>query len=83
MISILKFTKGHNLLKRVDGVTVLVYAHRLIMLFNYTKFCQSISRVSQLQEHLKSLCDLGNGIQITKKIKSSCDLENLVNVTKM
>ena len=47
VICILKFTKGHNSIKSVSGVEVLVLctsAHRLIMLYICTKFCQSISK---------------------------------------
>ena len=46
MICILKFTKGHNSVKNVGGVTVL---YCLIMLYIYGKFCQRISKVSELK----------------------------------
>ena len=42
MISILKITKGNNSAKNVDGVTVLISARRLVMLYISTKFCEII-----------------------------------------
>ena len=42
-ISILKITKGNNSAKNVVGVTVLISAHRLVMLYISTKFCEIIS----------------------------------------
>ena len=43
MISILKITKGNNSAKNVGGVTVLISACRLVMLYISTKFCEIIS----------------------------------------
>ena len=37
-ISILKITKGNNSAKNVDGVTVLISARRLVMLYICSKF---------------------------------------------
>ena len=42
-ISILKITKGNNSAKNVGGVTVLISARRLVMLYISTKFCEIIS----------------------------------------
>ena len=42
-ISILKITKGNNSAKNVDGVTVLISARRLVMLYISIKFCEIIS----------------------------------------
>ena len=41
-ISILKITKGYNSAKNVGGVTVLISARRLVMLYISTKFCEII-----------------------------------------
>ena len=43
MISILKISKGNNSAKTVAGVTVLISAPRLVMLYICTKFCDIIS----------------------------------------
>ena len=42
-ISIPKISKGNNSAKNVGGVTVLISARRLIMLYICTKFCEIIS----------------------------------------
>ena len=42
MISILKITKGNNSAKNVDGVTVLISARRLIMLYICAKFYEIV-----------------------------------------
>ena len=42
-ISILKITKGNYSAKNVGGVTVLISARRLVMLYISTKFCEIIS----------------------------------------
>ena len=42
MISILKLTKGSNSAKNVGGVTVLISAPRLVMLYNCAKFHEII-----------------------------------------
>ena len=42
-ISILKITKGNNSAKNVGGVTVLISARRLVMLYISTTFCEIIS----------------------------------------
>ena len=49
MICILKFTKGHNSVESVGGVTVLIVLTCLIMLYICVKFCQSISKGLELQ----------------------------------
>ena len=36
--TLLKFTKGHNSIKNVDGVQYLFCAHRLTMLYSLAKF---------------------------------------------
>ena len=43
MISILKISKGNNYAKNVGGVTVLISAPRLVMLYISTMFCDIIS----------------------------------------
>ena len=43
MISLLKITKGNNSAKNVGGVTVLISARRLIMVYICTKFREIIS----------------------------------------
>ena len=43
MISIVKFSKGHNSVKNADGVIVLVLAHPLKIL----KFVPSFLKISQ------------------------------------
>ena len=49
MICILKFTKGHNSVESVGGVTVLIVWTCLIMLYICVKFCQSIPKGLELQ----------------------------------
>ena len=50
MICILKFTKGHNSVKKMSvELQYFFCAHWLIMLYIYVKFCQRISKVSELQ----------------------------------
>ena len=44
MISIRKITKGNNSAKNVGGVTVLISARCLVMLYISTKFCEIISQ---------------------------------------
>ena len=41
-ISIVKFAKGHNSVKNVDGVIFLFSSCPLIMLYNFTKFRENI-----------------------------------------
>ena len=43
MISFLKISKGNNSAKNVVGVTVLITAPCLVMLFISTKFCDNLS----------------------------------------
>ena len=47
-ISILKVTKGNNSAKNVGGVTVLISACRLVMLYISTKFVKLSQTVSKL-----------------------------------
>ena len=42
MIFIGKISKGHNSVKNVGGVTTLVSAHRLMMVYICTKFHENI-----------------------------------------
>ena len=42
MISSPKITRGNNSAKNVGGVTVLISACRLVMLYISTKFCEII-----------------------------------------
>ena len=42
MISILKITKGNNSAKSIGGVTVLISARRLVILYICTKFHEII-----------------------------------------
>ena len=41
-VSILKITKGNNFAKNVGGVTNVISARRLVMLYISTKFCEII-----------------------------------------
>ena len=50
MISILKISKGNNSAKNVDGVTVLISARRLIMLYICAKFREIISNGIKVME---------------------------------
>ena len=49
-ISSLKITKGNNSAKNVGGVTVLISARRLVMLYISTKFCEIISNARGRRE---------------------------------
>ena len=55
MISIRKITKGNNSAKNVDGVTVLISACRLVMLYISTKFCEIISNGIKVIERTQIL----------------------------
>ena len=48
-------TKGNNSAKNVDGVTVLISASRLVMLYIYTKFCDIISNGIKVIERTRFL----------------------------
>ena len=54
-ISILKITKGNNSAKNVGGVTVLISARRLVMLYISTKFCEIISNGIKVIERTRFL----------------------------
>ena len=54
-ISILKTTKGNNSAKNVGGVTVLIFAPRLVMLYISTKFCEIISNGIKVIERTQFL----------------------------
>ena len=54
-ISILKITKGNNSAKNVGGVTVLISARRLVMLYISTKFCEVISNGIKVIERTRFL----------------------------
>ena len=54
-ISILKITKGNNSAKNVGGVTVLISASRLVMLYISTKFCEIISNGIKVKERTRFL----------------------------
>ena len=54
-ISILKITKGNNSAKNVGGVTVLISARRLVMLYISTKFCEIISNGIKVIERTQFL----------------------------
>ena len=43
-LSILKITMGNNSKKNLGGVTVLISARRLVILYISTKFCEIISK---------------------------------------
>ena len=55
MISILKITKGNNSAKNAYGVTVLISARRLVMLYISTKFCEIISNGIKVIERTRFL----------------------------
>ena len=54
-ISILKISKGHNSAKNVGGVTVFISAHRLVMLYISTTFCEIISNGIKVIERTRFL----------------------------
>ena len=54
-ISKLKITKGNNSAKNVGGVTVFISAHRLVMLYISTKFCEIISNGIKVKEQTRFL----------------------------
>ena len=54
-ISIWKITKGNNSAKNVGGVTVFIYAHRLVMLYISTKFCEIVSNGIKVIERTRFL----------------------------
>ena len=47
-ISLLKFSKGHNSIKNEGGVTFLISAHRLMVLYICSKFRENTSKVIEL-----------------------------------
>ena len=51
----LKFTKGSNSAKNVGGVTVIISARHLVMLYISTKFCDIISNGIQVIERTQFL----------------------------
>ena len=55
MISIPKISKGNNSAKNVGGVTVLVTARRLVMLYISTKSCEIISNGIKVIERTRFL----------------------------
>ena len=55
MISILKITTGNNSVKNVGGVTVLIPAPHLVMLYISTKFCDIISNGIKVIEQTRFL----------------------------
>ena len=50
-----KISKGNNFAKNVGGVTVLIYARRLVMLYISTKFCEIISNGIKVIERTRFL----------------------------
>ena len=54
-ISILKFSKGNNSAKNVGGVTVLISARRLIMLYICAKFREIISNGIKVMERTRMI----------------------------
>ena len=54
-ISILKITKGNNFAKNVGGVTVLISARRLVMLYIYAKFHEIILNGIEVIERTRFL----------------------------
>ena len=54
-ISIRKITKRNNSAKNVGGVTVFIPAHRLVMLYISTKFCEIISNGIKVMEQTRFL----------------------------
>ena len=54
-ISILKITKGNNFAKNVGGVTVLISACRLVMLYIYAKFHEIILNGIEVKERTRFL----------------------------
>ena len=54
-ISILKITKGNNSAKNVGGVTLLISARRLVMLYISITFCEIISNGIKVIERTRFL----------------------------
>ena len=54
-ISILKITKGNNSAKNVGGMTLLIFAPRLVMLYISTMFCDIISNGIKVIERTQFL----------------------------
>ena len=54
-ISTLKIAKEYNNAKNVGGVTVLISARRLVMLYIYTKFCDIITNCIKVIEWTRFL----------------------------
>ena len=54
-ISILKITKGNNSAKNEGGVPISISAHRLVMLYISTKFCEIISNDTKVIERTQFL----------------------------
>ena len=50
-----KFQRGNNSAKNVGGVTVLISARRLVMLYISTKFCEIISNGIKVIERTRFL----------------------------
>ena len=64
----LKITKGNNSAKNVDGVTVLIPARRLVMLYISTKFCEIISTSSIMLYISTKFCEIiSNGIKVIER----------------
>ena len=53
MILILIFTKGHNFVNIARTVIILVFAHRLIMVYICTKFRENILNGSRVMERIR------------------------------
>ena len=55
IISLLKITKGNNSAKNEGGVTLLISAPRLVMLYISTKLCDIISNGIEVIERTRFL----------------------------
>ena len=66
-ISIRKITKGNNSAKNVGGVTVVISAHRLVMLYISTKFCEIISNGIKVLDTI-SILKISKGSNSAKNV---------------
>ena len=71
MIFTLKFTKGHNSVKSVDGVSVLTFCNCLIMLYICTKFHKNISKAFRVIEQSQVNTEIYKGAYFCQKCRQS------------
>ena len=65
----LKITKGNNSAKKVGGVTVLISASCLVMLYISTKFCEIISNgIKSYRADMISILKISKGNNSAKHV---------------